>query len=571
MNKKLIPVFVLFIVISGSVFSSMPQIQDNFAPYVENELIVKFKGSANVNSEINALNKIRQILPKSNPTEAEQLIKYTIDDSLGITRIYRISFNGNINVGNLIKNLIKNNQIEYAEPNYLLELSFAPNDPEYWKQWYLNNIGQCYNPPTCTPRIPDADIDAPEAWDIDIGSNNIVIAVVDSGLQINHPDIIGNVWGNSLEVNGNTGVDDDGNGLIDDYNGWNYLNNNNQLADILNHGTPISGIIATRTNNGIGVAGVCQVCKIMMLKVSDTTAFSESRIISSINYAINKEADIISMSFGGGDSQAIHNVIMTAHNLGIVMVASANNDNWNIPIYPAAYNEVIGVAGTTSLDIKWSLSNYGTWVDISAPADKIFSLRNNSNLAYNTGTSFSAPQVAGVAGLLLSKDPTLTKAQVENIILSTCDNIDQQNPLYIGMLGCGRLNAYRALIGIPGTLLDVEGHNGYVSNLSSFTPGGTIYIGFRVTNNLDVPLYEVPIKLDTDSPDQDIEFDIYRIRPHETIPVNLHWNYQNSGNYNPFVLVDNLNIFTETNENNNRINFNIVIQEPLKGDKETSS
>ena len=173
MNKKLIPVFVLFIVISGSVFSSMPQIQDNFAPYVENELIVKFKGSANVNSEINALNKIRQILPKSNPTEAEQLIKYTIDDSLGITRIYRISFNGNINVGNLIKNLIKNNQIEYAEPNYLLELSFAPNDPEYWKQWYLNNIGQCYNPPTCTPRIPDADIDAPEAWDIDIGSNKI--------------------------------------------------------------------------------------------------------------------------------------------------------------------------------------------------------------------------------------------------------------------------------------------------------------------------------------------------------------------------------------------------------------
>src|SRR3989338_4169279 len=218
MNKKLIPVFVLFIVISGSVFSSMPQIQDNFAPYVENELIVKFKGSANVNSEINALNKIRQILPKSNPTEAEQLIKYTIDDSLGITRIYRISFNGNINVG----------------------------------------------------------------------SNNIVIAVVDSGLQINHPDIIGNVWGNSLEVNGNTGVDDDGNGLIDDYNGWNYLNNNNQLTDNLNHGTPISGIIAARTNNGIGVAGVCHVCKIMVLKVSDTTAFSESRIIRSINYAINK-------------------------------------------------------------------------------------------------------------------------------------------------------------------------------------------------------------------------------------------------------------------------------------------
>ncbi|MBS3147131.1 hypothetical protein J4471_05560, partial [Candidatus Woesearchaeota archaeon] len=120
------------------------------------------------------------------------------------------------------------------------------------------------------------------------------------------------------------------------------------------------------------------------------------------------------------------------------------------------------------------------------------------------------------------------------------------------------------LIGIPGTLLDVEAHDGYVSGQSDLTPGGRVIIGLKVTNNLDIPLYEVSVKLDTDSPDPDREFEIYRLGPGETTNVNLHWSYQNAGTYHPFVIVDNNNIFTETDENNNRIDLNVVIAEPLK-------
>jgi len=532
--------------------------------YVENEILVKFKESTNIHNEIEALQKIKSYKLKYKLIDLKQLITSTKDDSLGLTRIYKLTFFNKINMEQIVRLLMQSGDLEYAEPNYLLQLSASPNDPYFSMQWYLNNVGQCYDYPICSPRTSDADIDAIEAWDLET-SSNIVIAVIDSGLKLNHPDLQGNIWENLLEVNGQPGIDDDFNGLVDDFYGWNYKDNNNQLQDNFNHGTPIAGIYAERTNNLLGASGICSNCKIMTLKVTDTNLFPLTFVVSSINYAINKNAKIISMSFATpSPSETFRTAILNAHNAGIIMVASANNDNSSILRYPAAYPEVIGVAGTTAQDLKWTSSNYGTWVDISAPSLDIFSIDRLGSYGFNDGTSYAAPIVGGVAALLLSKDPSLTKAQVEQIILNSCDDIYPLNPLYIGMLGCGRVNAYRALIGIPGTLLDVEAHDGYVSGQSDLTPGGRVIIGLKVTNNLDIPLYEVSVKLDTDSPDPDREFEIYRLGPGETTNVNLHWSYQNAGTYHPFVIVDNNNIFTETDENNNRIDLNVVIAEPLK-------
>ena len=569
MKKNIILIAIVFsiLIISGSVWSvQIPPSIYFTSPYVENELLIKFKESANVRNELDAKNKIEQIYSKTRVVEAEQLIKQTKDDSLGITRIYRIKFKEGSNIKDAISKLNRNSNIEYAEPNYLLELSFMPNDPYFSNQWYLHNTGQCINPPTCNIfGTPDADIDAPEAWDIAITENQIVVAVIDSGVLMTHEDLVGIFWENQIEMGGQSGVDDDGNGFIDDFYGWDFVENDNNPQDILNHGTPITGIISAQRNNSMGISGICNNCKIMNLKITNTVIFSMDNAIQGINYAINKNVDIISMSFAfTGHSISFDNVTSTANNQGILMVAGAGNNNWTLPMYPAAYEEVIGVAGTDWDDKRYFSSNYGEWIDISAPARQLYTTRNTGGYVSHQGTSFAAPVVAGVAGLILSKNPTLTKVQVEQILLSNCDNIDAQNPQYIGMLGCGRVNAYRALLGIPGTLVDVEAHDGYVSGQSDLTPGGRVIIGFKVTNNLDIPLYEVSVKLDTDSPDPDREFEIYILGPGETTNVNLHWSYQNAGTYNPFVIVDNNNIFTETNENNNRIDLNVVISEPLK-------
>lgn len=459
MGKKTTIILMVFsfLIISGCVWAvSRSPDSNNIAPYVENELLVKFKESANIRNEVDAKNKIEQIYTRSRVVEAEQLIKQTKDDSLGITRIYKIKLEDGGNIIDAISKLNKNKQIEYAEPNYLLELAFTPNDPDLWRQYFLNNIGQCYMyrliPPfDCIGQgTYDADIDGPEAWDIQTG-NNIIAAVVDSGLAISNPEIQENVWQNYAEINGLPNRDDDFNGHIDDFNGWNFVNDNNNLQDNYVHGTAIAGILAAKSNNGMGVSSVCHGCKIMPIKVTDNSNFPMSTVIPGINYAIENVAQIISMSFyTSTPSDAFRDIIVTAHNNGIIMVAAAGNTNTNTSKYPAAYPQVIGVAGTTAQDIRWSISSYGTWVDISAPAYGVYTIgRIPLENGYYDGTSYATPIVAGVAGLILSKNPTLTKAQVEQIILNNADPMPNE-PLYVnGLMGSGRVNAHRALLATP--------------------------------------------------------------------------------------------------------------------------
>jgi hypothetical protein len=295
----------------------------------------------------------------------------------------------------------------YAEPNYKYKFLLVPNDPNFSRQWALNNTGQ-------TGGTPDADIDAPEAWDIQTGSGDIIVAVIDSGVDYNHPDLAGNMWRNTVELNGIPGFDDDGNGYVDDIYGYDFLNNDGDPADDLFHGTHCAGIVGADANNARGVAGVCWDVNIMALKVGDTYGVDLAAAIEAIGYAVTMGAKVINASWGSyQDSQGLRDAIAGANAAGVMFVAAAGNeynDNDQFPMYPASYNfdNIISVMATDSRDRMVSYSNYGAIsVDIGAPGANIFNTlptyRTPDMIAYGlpanygllSGTSMAAPHVAG--------------------------------------------------------------------------------------------------------------------------------------------------------------------------------
>jgi hypothetical protein len=322
--------------------------------------------------------------------------------------------------------------VEYAEPNPIISVCATPNDPLYADQWGLIKIH------------------APEAWDTCRGSNEVIVAVLDTGVDYNHPDLQGNLWTNEAERNGLPGVDDDHNGFVDDIRGWNFAYNSNDPIDDHGHGTACAGIIAAAGNNGIDAAGVCWVARIMPVKILDAAGTgSATNAVPAIYYAVANGADIISGSWGGAeDSNALRDAIVYAHQEGVVVVAAAGNSASNSMYYPAAYPEVISVAATESNDHRWYLSNYGDWVAIAAPGRDIVSLRatlpgqvahegTNSTMS---GTSMAAPHVSGACALLLAADPLLRCDELKQILSTTAD------PIQPGICSSnGRLNVYEAL------------------------------------------------------------------------------------------------------------------------------
>ena len=357
-------------------------------------------------------------------------------------------------------------RFEYIEPDYIITLedvekpssatessekitpqATTPNDPGYSQLWGLNNIGQ-------SGGKADADIDAPEAWDIQKGNQNLVIGVIDTGVDYNHPDLVGNIWTNPGEIAGDR-IDNDRNGYIDDVRGWDFAYNDNNPMDVRGHGTHVAGTIAGKGNNGVGVTGVAWNAKIMPLKFLNDTGWGyTSDAISAINYATAKGVKLTNNSWGGGDySQALSDAINTAGQRGALFIASAGNSSRNTdttPSYPASYNlaNIISVASTTRTDGLSSFSNYGaTTVDLGAPGSDIYSTLPNSSYGTYSGTSMASPHVTGAAALLWSQNPTWTAQQIKNRLMSTGDSISALN----GKTVSGkRLNIYNALI-INGT------------------------------------------------------------------------------------------------------------------------
>ena len=271
--------------------------------------------------------------------------------------------------------------VEYAEPNYLRYLTATiPDDPFFSSLWGLENTGQVVNG---TSGTPGADIDAPAAWDITTGSSRVVVAVLDSGVDYNHPDLRDNIWTNEAELNGTPGVDDDGNGYVDDIRGWDFVGNDNNPMDYNNHGTHVAGTIAAEGNNNTGIAGVTWATKIMVLRFVDQLGSgSVADEIAGIDYAIENGAVIINASFASfASSTAEEEAITRAMQAGILFVAAAGNESWDndnstLTTYPSSYDldNIIAVAASDQNDNLASFSNFGaTTVDVAAPGMNIYS------------------------------------------------------------------------------------------------------------------------------------------------------------------------------------------------------
>jgi len=333
-----------------------------------------------------------------------------------------------------------------------ISLLFTPTDPLFNKLWALKNTGQ-------TGGTVDADIDAPEAWDIQPDSPNVVVAVIDTGVDYTHQDLAANIWTNTLEITGIPEFDDDGNGYIDDVRGYDFSDNDNDPMDPYGLGTHVAGTIGAVGSNGSGVVGVSPNVRIMPLKVfSSDGSTSITDIVKAIYYAIEKGAKVINASYWDDISSGLEEeAINTAGEMGVLFVAAAGdggNNNDTNPLYPASYDlpNIIAVAATTHDDQLASFSNSGsTSVDLGAPGGSggvspsdqrnILSTIPGNQYGLSSGTSMAAPHVAGAAALLLAQDPSRTPPQLKNILMNTTDPLPSLN----GTVSGGRLNLRKAL------------------------------------------------------------------------------------------------------------------------------
>jgi subtilisin family serine protease len=388
----------------------------------------------------------------------------------------------------LIDALEADPSVAYAEPNMLRYLSAVPTDPSFANQWSLDNSGQSHSVSGSTstrPGVVDADIDAVEAWDNQLGSEDTVIAIMDSGVDIAHPDLAGSLWTNPGEIASN-GVDDDGNGYRDDVHGWDFADNDAELIQATggyegwDHGTHVAGIVAGTANNGIGGSGVCPSCKLMVLKIFepfdtddngslDTMVGDVAAELKAFDYAISMGADIINGSFGGSivSVRSERARMKKAIAAGITMVLAAGNENGDndllipgldfdgdgvmdsvSPAYPASYDleGILAVAASNDSDQngyqsacfaalmtrEWPCS-FTSWghdsVDVSAPGVDIASTVPSAGYDTWDGTSMAAPVAAGIAGLVLSEHPTYSPAQVVNAIMNSVDAPSSLNSL----------------------------------------------------------------------------------------------------------------------------------------------
>ncbi|MFH1715187.1 MAG: S8 family serine peptidase [Elusimicrobiota bacterium] len=463
--RKLKHFFLILLLFALSVVSAYSA----DSTYAKGQIIFKYKENIAKRSTLSDIKKetmnkhkiknMNQLFKnRKNKTSAKSLSSIQAPD---LSTVYYAEIDSSLDPLDVAKELANDPAIEYAQPNYLREtFSTTPNDPYFKQQWGLANDGTF-----ATGAIPNKDINALDAWDITTGSNTVIIAIIDTGVDYNHEDLSANMRLNTNDGPTENGIDDDGNGYIDDYRGYDFSGNtevsNQSLVTPDNnpihysggngwHGTHCAGIAGAVSNNGKGVAGVCWNIKLMPLKIFPNAYDNISA--EAIEYAADNGAKILSCSWGGpSPAPTILTAIQYAKSKDCVVVFAAGNDNTETPIYPAYYDETIAVAATDWKDEKASFSNYGTWVDISAPGDSIASTYPGDSYAEADGTSMACPMIAGAAGLLLANNPSLSNTNITSLLKESADNTDGINPGYTDKLGSGRLNAYKAL-----TFLSIE-------------------------------------------------------------------------------------------------------------------
>lgn len=342
----------------------------------------------------------------------------------------------------------------YAEPNYIVEALAVPNDPRFGELWGLHNSGQLGG-------TPDADIDAPEAWDITTGSSSVVVTVIDTGIDYNHQDLSVNMFRNMADCN-NNGIDDDGNGFIDDCYGIDVANNDSDPMDDHDHGTHVAGTMGALGNNGVGVVGVNWSVRLMACKFLDAfgsgTTAGAIACLDYVRIMKDRGVNIVATSNswgGGGFSQALLDAIDVHRQQGILFIAAAGNsagDNDTSPMYPASYYlaNIISVASTTRTDARSSFSNVGRrTVHLGAPGSEILSTTIGNTYSTFSGTSMATPHVTGVAALLKAQNPARDWRAIKNLILAGGDN----NSSLASTITQKRLNARGALTCSASTVL----------------------------------------------------------------------------------------------------------------------
>ncbi|MCX7922987.1 MAG: S8 family serine peptidase [Clostridia bacterium] len=370
---------------------AMYSIDSAAGKFNEGELIVKYKSGADVDT----------VAKKHGGKTSKKVAKL---------RIAKVKLAAGKKFAEQLLEYKNDPNVEYVEPDYIFNNSFLPSDPSYNLQWGLDSIK------------------ATQAWDSTKGSASVVIAVADTGVDADHQDLVANL-----------------------VPGYNTINNTANTNDDNGHGTHVAGISAGVINNGVGISGVAGECKIMPIKVLGSTGSGYTTdITEGVIWAVDHGAKVINMSLGGSTYvQAFQDAIDYAYNNGVIVIAASGNNNTSAPHYPAAYNHVVAVGAVDTNHNKASFSNYGSHVDIAAPGTSIYSTTYNGSYGYMQGTSMACPFVAGLAGLIFSKDPTLTPGQVENIIETTA--IDLGTAGKDDYFGYGLIDAAAALGQEPDT------------------------------------------------------------------------------------------------------------------------
>ena len=399
------------------------------ASFVPREIVVKFKSSS-ITASLNQLNSRFKV----------DEIRETFAD------VYLLKMSGDVDIVSMIREYEANPRVEYAEPNYIHNTCVAPNDPYYSLQW--------------AHQIVESEM----AWDVERGDPGVVIAVVDTGVDWDHPDLAANIWNNTDEVL--DGTDTDGNGYIDDIRGYDFVDTtepvwpgedsterDNDPMDFAGHGTHCSGIAAAVANNSMGIAGVCWNCKIMAVRAGYKGAYGGGYLENddaalAIAYAADNGANIISMSWGQYEqSKLIREATKYAYDRGVLLVAAAGNDATSIRHFPAAYEEVVAVSATDENDNPTGFTNFGEWIEVAAPGLNVYSTLFDDSYIYMSGTSMSAPHIAGVAALIWSRFPWMTRDHVRAQLRYTADDLgDSGFDVYYGY---GRVNARRAVEQAP--------------------------------------------------------------------------------------------------------------------------
>jgi subtilisin family serine protease len=462
----------LFLV-SNFLYSHLfAQIQNN--DYFDGQIYFKFKDSYPLPSRVlsdkvniadfSFLNEMKDIYGISQLRASFYFAKQE-----NLKRTFRLYFDRTDRINEFLDLLNNNPNVEYAERVPIHRKTVVPNDlgannTGSTGQWFLHKIR------------------AQQAWDLTLGNSAIKVAVVDDAVQTTHPDLT-NVCLAGRDVASND-------------------NDPNPPDATFDHGTHVAGIVGAQTNNGLGIASIGFGISIIPIKATNEVEFITDGY-EGVTWAINNGADVINMSWGGsGGSQTGQNIMNAGNTAGVVLVAAAGNDDVSSTFFPAGFNFVISVASTSSSDAKSSFSNYGTWIDISAPGSSIRSTIPGTGYALKSGTSMASPLVAGLCGLMLSANPILTPADVLSCLQESADNINSQNSAYIGELGGGRINAEASIICASASAVAFDAS---VTNIispvsssceSSFVPE----INFRNNGQSSITNLQFTIQLDSNSP-----------------------------------------------------------------------